>query len=289
MKKRTSLVAICAAVAGMAAAPAFAAEISTNAALMQAMDKVTGRVNKITVPVNSKIAFGDFSLVLRACKKRPAEETPENFAFVDVADKSFGTDEYSIFRGWMLSSAPGMNAIEHPIYDVWLLECIDTDIDASKLLTSEELAQRDNLPDKDVVLGKAEPKIIEEKEDVPSAAEPEKVIRIQEFMQQDRDIEKDIRNVPAYISESSASYVSDVEEGEEPQNLLQFTKMQEVKKSSAEMPETENTAAKVRNFGSDAESRKENVRQMNGYHRINNPDDDLSAAIDAEIKGLEQY
>ena len=279
MKKRTSLIAICAAVAGMAAAPAFAAEISTNAALMQAMDKVTGRVNKITVPVNSKIAFGDFSLVLRA----------ENFAFVDVADKSFGTDEYSIFRGWMLSSAPGMNAIEHPIYDVWLLECIDTDIDASKLLTTEELAQRDNLPDKDVVLGKAEPKIIEEKEDVPSAAEPEKVIRIQEFMQQDRDIEKDIRNVPAYISEPSASYVSDVEEGEEPQNLLQFTKMQEVKKSSAEMPETENTAAKVRNFGSDAESRKENVRQMNGYHRINNPDDDLSAAIDAEIKGLEQY
>lgn len=68
MKKRTSLVAICAAVAGMAAAPVFAAEISTNAALMQAMDKVTGRVNKITVPVNSKIAFGDFSLVLRACK-----------------------------------------------------------------------------------------------------------------------------------------------------------------------------------------------------------------------------
>lgn len=61
------------------------------------------------------------------------------------------------------------------------------------------------------------------------------------------------------------------------------------KKSSAEMPETENTAEKVRNFGSDAESRKENVRQMNGYHRINNPDDDLSAAIDAEIKGLEQY
>lgn len=60
MKKRTSLVAICAAVAGMAAAPVFAAEISTNAALMQAMDKVTGRVNKITVPVNSKIAFGDF-------------------------------------------------------------------------------------------------------------------------------------------------------------------------------------------------------------------------------------
>lgn len=55
------------------------------------------------------------------------------------------------------------------------------------------------------------------------------------------------------------------------------------------MPETENTAEKVRNFGSDAESRKENVRQMNGYHRINNPDDDLSAAIDAEIKGLEQY
>ncbi len=235
-------------------APALAAEIPTNAALMQAMDKVTGRVNKITVPVNSKISFGDFSLVLRACKKRPAEETPENFAFVDVADKSFGEDEYNIFRGWMLSSTPGINAIEHPIYDVWLLECIDAEVEAAKLLTEEELKQRDNLPAKDVISGKNVAK--EETAGEQAAPEKEQVIRIKEFINEDRDIEKDIRETPAYISETSTSYVSEIEEGEEPENLLLFTKMQE---------ET-----------ADTELKKE----------TESGNDDLSDAIEAEIKGL---
>lgn len=238
---------------------AMAAEIPTNAALMQAMDKVTGRVNKITVPVNSKISFGDFSLVLRSCKKRPAEETPENFAFVDVTDKSFGTDEYNIFRGWIVSSTPGINAIEHPIYDVWLLECIDTDVDSSKLMSEEELKERDNLPAKETIQSKATPEIIERS---TTEEAKEKVIRIQEFMQQDRDIEKDIRETPAYISEPSASYVSDIEEGAEPQNLLQFTKMQEA--SSVTENEMKQTTAG------------------------NGNDEDISEAIDEELRYLNQ-
>lgn len=238
-----------------------AAEIPTNAALMQAMDKVTGRVNKITVPVNSKVTFGDFSLVLRMCKKRPAEETPENFAFVDVTDKSFGEDEYNIFRGWMLSSTPGMNAIEHPIYDVWLLECIDAEVDTAKLLTEEELKQRDSLPTKTVLAEQATE--TESANENKAVTEKQQVIRIKEFINEDRDIEKDIRETPSYISETSASYVSDIEEGAEPENLLLFTKMQEVGTDAAPIPnaplETEN-----------------------------NVSDDLSDAIDEEIKVLRQ-
>lgn len=234
---------------------AMAAEISTNAALMQAMDKVTGRVNKITVPVNSKISFGDFSLVLRACKKRPAEETPENFAFVDVTDKSFGEDEYNIFRGWMLSSTPGINAIEHPIYDVWLLECVDAENETAELLTEEELKQRDNLPAKTAFV---EQNVDKDAGDDSAEAEKPQAIHIKEFINEDRDIEKDIREVPAYISETSASYVSDIEEGAEPENLLLFTKMQE---------EVSETATET---------------------QPENGNDDLSDAIDAEIKGLRQ-
>lgn len=240
--------------------PVLAAEIETNAALMQAMDKVTGRVNKITVPVKSKITFGDFSLVLRACKKRPAEETPENFAFIDVTDKSFGTDEYNIFRGWVVSSTPGISAIEHPIYDVWLLECVDSkEVDSSKILTEEELAARDNLPTK-VAMKNADVKDLHEDMNGEKAETEEKqpkVIHIKEFIQEDRDIEKNIKEVPAYISESSTSYVSDIEEGEEPENLLLFTKMQEVDNDKENKADTKN---------------KE--------------DNDLSNAIDAEIKEL---
>lgn len=169
-----------------------AAEIETNSAKMQAMDKITGRVNEIIVPVKSKISFGDFSLVLRACKKRPAEETPENFAFVDVADKSFGEDEYNIFKGWLISSTPGINAIEHPIYDIWLLECIDTDVDAKNQLSEDELNKRDNLPTKVTLVSDANNK---EKE---IEADTKKVIKIKDFISEDRDIEKNI-DTPTYI------------------------------------------------------------------------------------------
>ena len=220
-----------------------AAEIETNSAKMQAMDKITGRVNEIIVPVKSKISYGDFSLVLRSCKKRPAEETPENFAFVDVADKSFGENEYNIFRGWIISSTPGINAIEHPIYDVWLLECVDTQIDGVKLLSEEEVALRDNLPTK-AALESNKDNI--EKND---AEQDKKVIRIKDFIAEDRDIEKNIE-VPAYISDSSTTYVSDIAEGDEPENLLSFTKTQE---ASSEQ---------------------------------NNSDEDLQKAIDEELKSL---
>ena len=192
------------------------AEIETNSALMQAMDKVTGRVNKITVPVNSKVSYGDFSLVLRSCKKRPAEETPENFAFVDVADKSFGSEEYNIFRGWILSSAPGINAIEHPIYDVWLLECIDAENLDVQMLSKEELDARDNLPTKDFLQGKNKAKSIEQGEKIE---EPKikKVIHIKEFINEDRDIERDIQEYAAPISSK------EVVDENTPQNLLNFT------------------------------------------------------------------
>lgn len=230
---------------------ALSAEISTNSALMQSMDKVTGRVNKITVPVNSKISYGDFSLVLRACKKRPAEETPENFAFVDVTDKSFGTDEYNIFRGWMLSSAPGINAIEHPIYDVWLLECVDSDVSNAEILSQEELDRRDNIPTKDS-LQKAEDISKDKKEELKE--EPtKKAIHIKEFINEDRDIEKEIRNI-SHIEEKGENNIDD----ETPQNLLDFAK-----------------------------PKLEEDDQTNESNKINK-DDELSKAIDEEIKQLSQ-
>ncbi|MBE6463116.1 MAG: DUF2155 domain-containing protein [Alphaproteobacteria bacterium] len=226
---------------------ALSAEIETNSALMQAMDKVTGRVNKITVPVNTKVTYGDFSLVLRSCKKRPAEETPENFAFVDVTDKSFGSEEYNIFRGWILSSAPGINAIEHPIYDIWLLECIDSENTDAKVLSKEELDARDNLPTKDFLQEKnnAEVKNDSKKDEEPKA---KKVIHIKEFINEDRDIERNIEEQPILINKE------EVIDENKPQNLLDFTNKNIVKEDSDATDVVE--------------------------------EDDLSKAIDAEIREL---
>lgn len=123
-----------------------AEEIDKNTAQMQAMDKITGRVSVINVPVGGEVKFGSLSIVVRSCKTRPVEETPDNFAFVDVADTTLQGEQVNIFKGWMISSSPATHAVEHPIYDVWLLKCYDTEIDEALLLDEEKLAARDELP-----------------------------------------------------------------------------------------------------------------------------------------------
>lgn len=120
-----------------------AAEIPMNTAQMQAMDKITGRVSVIEIPVNTEVKFGSFSIVVRECKTRPPEETPENFAFVDVVDVTSGKENMNIFKGWMISSSPALNAIEHPVYDVWLLKCYNSEQHNLKALSEDELRQRD--------------------------------------------------------------------------------------------------------------------------------------------------
>jgi hypothetical protein len=231
---------------------AYSKEITTNAALMQSMDKLTGRVKKITVPVNSQIKYGDFSLVLRACKKNPPEETPENFAFVDVTDKSLGDEEYNIFRGWMLSSAPGINAIEHPIYDVWLLECLDSDVSSAQILTKEELDRRDNLPTKDFLQGQNVVKNTTPKENKVEEQAVKKAIHIKEFINEDRDIEKEISK------DVSGEFINDnISNEDAPENLLDFTK------------QNESNSSENNNVGASKET------------------DDITKAIEDEIKLLQ--
>lgn len=121
-------------------------DIVTNTARMQAMDKITGRVSVIDVPVNGLANFGTFSILVRKCVTKSPEETPENTAFVDVVD-NYKTDEpVNIFKGWMFSSTPALNAVEHPIYDVWLLKCYNSRNSAANILTEEQLSLRDSIP-----------------------------------------------------------------------------------------------------------------------------------------------
>jgi len=124
---------------------ALAANIPMNMAKMQALDKVTGKMSVINVPVNGEVKFGSFSIVVRSCQATPPEETPENYAFVDVADTNREGKTFNIFKGWMVSSSPSLNSVEHPIYDVWLLQCLNKKIDPALTLSEQQLKERDNL------------------------------------------------------------------------------------------------------------------------------------------------
>ena len=123
-----------------------AANIDMNTAQMQALDKITGQMKIIEVPVNGEVRFESFSIVVRKCQAAPQEETPENYAFVDITDTNREGNIFNIFKGWMVSSSPSLNSVEHPIYDVWLLKCFNTKDDSSrKLLTEKQLFERDKI------------------------------------------------------------------------------------------------------------------------------------------------
>lgn len=92
-------------------------------AVLQALDKVTARVSEITVARGQAIAVGSLKVTLRACMKTPPEEEPEVAAFVDVTEELPGQPAKNIFQGWMFASSPGLSAIEHPVYDVWVVDC----------------------------------------------------------------------------------------------------------------------------------------------------------------------
>ena len=146
--RKTSLLlrttALCCSLLASVSEP-MAKEIDTNIAKMQAMDKITGKVSVIEVPVNGDVKFGSLSIVVRACKTRPPEESPEDFAFVDIVDIYNSEKPVNIFRGWMMSSTPALNPVEHPIYDVWLLKCVNGRVDEKKLLSAEKLKERDGI------------------------------------------------------------------------------------------------------------------------------------------------
>ena len=92
-------------------------------AILQGMDKVTARVSTIEAPVGEVVKFGTLEIIARHCDKRPPEETPESTSFLDIWEVRQGEAAVSLFRGWMYASSPALSALEHPVYDVWVLDC----------------------------------------------------------------------------------------------------------------------------------------------------------------------
>ena len=98
-------------------------ELSLDMAVLGGLDKITARVATIEAPVGEPVHFGTLQIIVRACKKRRPEESPESAAFLDIWDQKPGQPAQDLFRGWMFASSPALSAMEHPVYDVWVLDC----------------------------------------------------------------------------------------------------------------------------------------------------------------------
>lgn len=107
------------------AVPSAVPELSMDTAVLQGLDKVTARVVTIEATVGEPVRFGMLEIIARACKKRRPEDLPESAAFLDVWELRPGEPAASLFRGWMFASSPALSAMEHPVYDIWVLDCLN--------------------------------------------------------------------------------------------------------------------------------------------------------------------
>lgn len=106
-----------------AAAPVPAQMVDRPAARLQSLDKVTARTSTFDIAVGETKAFGNLRITLRACKENPPIEPPESAAFLEVVEIKQDSNTETVFSGWMFSSSPALSAMEHPIYDLWVLSC----------------------------------------------------------------------------------------------------------------------------------------------------------------------
>jgi hypothetical protein len=97
-------------------------------AVLRALDKITGRVEELDVTIGQPLKFATILITARACRATPPEEAPESAAFLEVSEFKPGEKEAPVFRGWMFASSPALSAMEHPVYDIWVIGCKGPDI-----------------------------------------------------------------------------------------------------------------------------------------------------------------
>lgn len=113
------------ALAVFAAIPAADAgtTLDTRIAVLRGLDKITGKITTFTTPVGDTVRFGSLAIIVRACRTTPPEEAPESAAFLDITDLKPNQPPADVFRGWMFASSPAVSAMDHPVYDIWVLQC----------------------------------------------------------------------------------------------------------------------------------------------------------------------
>lgn len=116
---------------------------------LQSIDKITGRTLTFEARVGSTVKYGPLYIKVQACRKAPPIEQPESAAFLQIweiapALKQGKGDSQWVFSGWMFASSPALSAMDHPIYDVWVLDCLEKkteEAEAERRKAEEEKAK----------------------------------------------------------------------------------------------------------------------------------------------------
>jgi hypothetical protein len=123
MTRRCTRAALAAVLLIGGAGAAQADRIKNPTAVFSGLDKITGRIVSFEVAVDETVQFGALQMTPRVCYTRPPTENPNTTSFVEVDEVTLEAKSKRVFTGWMFAASPGLHGIEHPVYDIWLVDC----------------------------------------------------------------------------------------------------------------------------------------------------------------------
>lgn len=94
--------------------------------VLRGVDKIVGRARTIEVSTKEPARFGLLTITAQTCEKAPPTERPEVSAFLQIRERTGEPGDTQVFSGWMFASSPSLNALEHPVYDLWVTDCKTT-------------------------------------------------------------------------------------------------------------------------------------------------------------------
>ena len=88
------------------------------------LDKISSKNTLLKLKNGDLVSFKDLSIKSLKCKNSEFDDNPEITAYIQVTDlNNLNNDEVFVFNGWMFSSSPSITPFDHPVYDIWLVNC----------------------------------------------------------------------------------------------------------------------------------------------------------------------
>jgi hypothetical protein len=88
------------------------------------LDKISSKNELIKLTNNEEFIYKDLSIKSIKCTDAEFDDNPEIKAYIQVRDLTKkDRNNVFVFNGWMFSSSPSINPFDHPVYDIWLINC----------------------------------------------------------------------------------------------------------------------------------------------------------------------
>lgn len=116
---------------------------------LQSLDKITAHTMTFEADIGSTLKFGPLYIKVQSCQKSSPIDEPESAAFIQIWEGETSDTAKWVFSGWMFASSPGLSPMDHPIYDVWVIDCLGE--------AATEVTEESEEPSDDEVSPKATP------------------------------------------------------------------------------------------------------------------------------------